>query len=126
MTQAQTDATFLIIERDPIVRMDIQETILNNFPGQMILVVASLEDIARAFEYTRGPRIVIASQAPKVFFEHIESLDITAPTGAVLISDHLVDDVDVTLPVTIVPKPFSSEHLVSALRTACETLQSSR
>jgi hypothetical protein len=106
--------TFIIIDPDPIVRMDVEGTLIGQYPDCTVVVGASLQDI--------GPAINVCGPDTTLFIKStlvLESADLlrvvkTAATrGSHVVIIGQREELDV--PATFVDLPFTTDMVIAAV-----------
>ena len=119
-------ATFLILEKDLVVQMDIQEMLLRSFQGWNVAFVAALSDLPRALRATRGCRIVIFSADEENIADGLSLLAAEEQIAAIIISESPIEADVSAVPHVIVQRPFASSHLLTAVQSVLGHLRSFR
>lgn len=115
-------AEFIVVETDPFVLLDIQETIVRTF-GVEPNMVETLDALPTVLDDSEGPIVIISSHNITQVTDILHgSPTIVRKTAAVLIADAPVEHDSAGLRTTFVSAPFSSEILERALKNALESL----
>lgn len=110
---------FLILEPDPLISADIQETLAAEFAGDEIFLTETVDGFAKLLVRLQQIRGVVLSAAKDELEECIKilkSVGHVVPVVAIHSDgpDEVVDDHG----VTVLQRPFSSDGLIAAVRNA--------
>ena len=123
MTENKAPATFVVYEEDPLVHMDIVDLLARGFCNWPLIVVDVLENLPEKLAAISGHKIIVTSANLKdIVSIAVKNADHTKNTAAVLISEGMGAVGCHPVPLTLVPLPFKSEHLLDAVTRALESL----
>lgn len=111
--------SFIVLEQDPFVRADICETLAEAFSGQSVAVAESMDGITDLAFGWSGPFVAVLSMSSDLEERALGQLKDTMPNASfVVIADTVPDEVLNGTGFVYLPRPFSSDSLISAVRTA--------
>lgn len=124
MKYKKTGPRFVVVERDPFISMDIRDIIHEAYGAEPVI----LDDAAAlpcALVKQRRPTVVISSTAVDPGGCAIKVKSGANRAVAVVLIDTLSTDIQHDWPdTTVVRSPFSSQTLLSGIKSACASLQS--
>lgn len=124
MNSVEITPEYIIVEDDHVVLMDLRDLVLHEFQ-RLALCIETVEALVDLLAGINGPAVVIAGCNPKEFLRTVGQL----PTGgggfaAVLITDDPDQTEALPAGMRVIASPFSSETLLSSVRSAYEHLRS--
>ena len=111
--------SFIVFERDPFIRCDILETLAANFPGVQVSAYSALEELAEKAAGVLQPCVAVLSSNRKELESLLGILRAkTQDISFVVISDDTAESDGSTGVFHQVSRPFNSEMLLRAVRSA--------
>lgn len=116
--------SFIVYEEDPFVRADICETLVDAFQGTSIVVAETVDGLRDLAITLTEPFVgVVSLPAGQAIEPYIDALSKGIAGQMVVIGDI---PQQVAERMAYVPRPFSSDALVAAVRSALGDLPGSR
>lgn len=110
---------FIVLEQDPFVRIDIQDTVTTEFPGQPVIVTETPKEVSWDVVSGEEPVVAIVSIRSDEKDSYKSMFDLMEPeVKVVLIGNSPVTEEEGYPPHVFVQRPFDSVMLTKAVKTA--------